>query len=220
MFMFDFQRARTFMVDNQLRTSGVTDWRILARMGEVPREEFLPEAKRELAYLDSVQWLGEHRTGRFMPAPATFAKLLQLAEIGSQDSVLIVGANSGYSTAVTAGLCARVTGLEREADLAELARASLEKLGIDNATIVAGDISALGKERYDVVFVEGAVDVVPQTLLNRLADGGRLVALVRDGGVSVATVFVNSDGVVASRQEFNASLPALLVKTDEQEFVF
>ncbi|MFD2649802.1 protein-L-isoaspartate O-methyltransferase [Devosia albogilva] len=218
--MFDFQRARTFMVDNQLRTSGVSDWRILARMGEVPREEFLPEAKRELAYLDSVQWLGEPRRGRFMPAPAIFAKLLQLAEIGSQDTVLIVGANSGYSTAVVAGLCSKVTGLEHDAALAESARDTLEKLGISNATIIAGDISALGKDRYDAIFVEGAVETVPQALLDRLSDIGRLVALVREGGVSVATVYVKSDGVVASRQEFNASLPALMVKSGEPEFVF
>ncbi len=218
--MFDFQRARTFMVDNQLRTSGVSDWRILSRMGAVPREEFLPDGKRELAYLDSLLWLGEPRKGRFMPAPAVFAKLLQLAEIGSQDTVLIVGANSGYSTAVVAGLCAKVTGLEHDAALADSAHAALEKLAITNATIVAGDISALGKDRYDAILLEGAVETVPPALLDRLADAGRLVALVHEGGVSVATVYVKSDGVVTSRQEFNASLPALMVKTGEQDFVF
>jgi Protein-L-isoaspartate carboxylmethyltransferase len=218
--MFDYQRARTFMVDNQLRTSGVTDWRILARMGEVPREAFLPEGKRELAYLDSVHWLGEHRTGRFMPAPATFAKLLQLAEVGAEDSVLIVGANAGYSTAVVAGLCAKVTGLEQDARLAESARATLDSLGITNAAMISGDVAVLGKDQYDVILIEGAVETVPQVLLDRLADAGRLVALVRDGGVPVATVFVKSDGVVASRQEFNASMPTLFVQTDKPEFVF
>ncbi len=218
--MFDYQRARTFMVDNQLRTSGVNDRRILARMGEVPREAFLPEGKRELAYLDSVQWLGEPRRGRFMPAPATFAKLLQLAEVGAEDSVLIVGANAGYSTAVVAGLCAKVTGLEPDTQLAESARAALAQLGITNAAVVSGDVAALGKDQYDVVLVEGAVGTVPQALLDRLADAGRLVALVRDGGVSVATVFVKSDGVVASRKEFNASMPALFVEASQPDFVF
>jgi len=218
--MFDFQRARTFMVDNQLRTSGVTDWRILARMGEIPREDFLPEDKRELAYLDSVQWLGPRGSGRFMAPPVILAKLVQLADVTSDDRVLIVGANTGYSTAVLAGLCAEVAGLEVDAALAESARQALSKLGVGNAEIITGDVAALGKREFDVVLVEGALESIPTALLERLADGGRLVALVRDGGVSVATVYVKSAGVVASRQEFNAVLPVLFSTRGGPEFVF
>lgn len=213
--MTDFARARAHMIDGQLRTSGVTDKRILARMGAVPRETFLPAARRPTAYTDSVQWLGRSGSSRFVAPPAIFAKLLQLAEITEHDSVLDIGAGSGYSTAVIAGLAASVAGYEADADLAAMASHNLSSLCMNNASVVTD----LGQGLYDVVFVEGVLDSVPEQYFAALKDGGRLVALVWSGGVSVAKVFRKTGKSIASRLEFNASLPFLKARP-VPEFVF
>lgn len=215
--MVDFQRARAHMVESQLRAGGVTDAPILARMRAIPREDFVDSGRRDVAYLDGVQWLGA--TGRFMAAPATLAKLIKLAGITRSDSVLDIGAATGYSTAVMAGLAATVTGLEPDSTLAAAAAANLAALGLGNARMVAGDIDQLDHARYDVVIVQGALDSVPEAFLALLNPGGRLVALIRSGAVSVAHLFVKSDRGVTARAEFNAFLP-LLAQQRNEEFVF
>ncbi|WP_316360062.1 protein-L-isoaspartate O-methyltransferase [Devosia sp.] len=214
--MVDFQRARAHMVESQLRAGGVTNARILACMRSIPREDFVDPGRRELAYADDIQWLGN---GRFMAAPATLAKLIKLAEITSDDTVLDIGAASGYSTAVIAGLAASVTGLEQDTALAAGATANLAALGLTNAHIVAGDIDQVGQARFDAIIVEGALDSVPDAFLAALNEGGRLVALIRNGAVSVAHVFVKSGRGVTARAEFNAFLPPLVQRPNE-EFTF
>lgn len=218
--MTDFERSREHMVDNQLRTSGITDWRILARMNEVPRELFVPAARAAVAYIDEVQWLEQTGSGRFIAPPATFAKLLQLAEITDADAVLDIGSASGYSAAVIAGLAGSVVGLEQSATLASSARDNLSALGLSDVRIVAGDIGQIGKGQFDVILVEGALDTVPDAFFAALRDGGRLVALMRRGAVAVASVFVKSGKGIAARDEFNAWLPPLATVKAEEEFVF
>lgn len=208
------------MVENQLRSGGVTSAPILARMRAIPRENFVAPDRRDLAYIDDIQWFGGKASGRFMAAPATLGKLLRVAEITSADTVLDIGAATGYSTAVIAGLAARVTGLEPDADLAAAASANLAALGLTNASVIAGDIARLGKARFDVIIVQGALDSVPDAFTAALADGGRLVALIRTGGVSVAHVFVKSGGQVTARAEFDAVLPPLMASQRDEEFVF
>ncbi|WP_137151731.1 protein-L-isoaspartate O-methyltransferase [Devosia sp. FKR38] len=217
--MTDFGRLRAVMVDNQLRTSGVTERGVLAQMGAVPRERFVPVERQGLAYIDDIHWLGGGRE-RFMMAPATLAKLLQLAEITETDSVLDVGAGTGYATAVIAGLAATVVGLEADAALAQAAKDNLAGLGLANASVISGDLDAIGTRMFDLVFVQGTLDIVPNALLGAVKDGGRLVALVRDGGVSVASVFVKTGSTVTARGEFNATLPALDTRPRAVEFVF
>ena len=218
--MVDYERARRFMVDNQLRTSHITDRRILAEMGRLPRELFLAESRRPLAYIDDVQPLGAAGSARFMPAPATFAKLLQLADIAASDRVLDLGAGAGYSTAVIAGLCDSVLGIEEDPQLAAAAVENLSALGLANAAMRAGTAADVAGQCYDVIMVEGAVDSVPEALFALLEEEGRLVALVREKGVAVAHVFVKSGGSVAARAEFNATLPPLYAGPRPVEFVF
>lgn len=218
--MTDFERARALMVDNQLRTSGVTEHRLLASMAAIPRERFVAVDRRSVAYIDDVQWLGEPAARRFMPPPALLAKLLQLAEITENDDVLDIGAATGYATAVIAGYAASATGLEANAGLADIARANIEVLGLANAGIVAGDVAALRGRQFDVVIVEGALDSVPDAFFAALKAGGRLVALIRGGGVAVANVFVKTGAAITARGEFNATLPPLLAARAVEEFVF
>ena len=218
--MVDFERARAQMVESQLRSGGVTNPAILARMRALPRENFLPADRRDLAYIDDVQWLGDKASRRFMAAPATLAKLLALAEITATDRVLDIGAATGYSTAVMAGLAASVTGLESDAGLAAAATANLAALGITNADIIAGDITRIGKARFDVIVVEGALAAVPDSFIAALAEGGRLVTLIQSGSVGLAHLFMRSGGEVTARAAFNAVLPPLFTAQPDAQFVF
>src|SRR5262245_40667336 len=109
--MTDFANARKMMVDNQLRTRNVTDRRLLLAMGEVPREHFVAGARKSLAYIDESHPIAGS-PGRFLPAPAPFAKLLQLAEIDGSDAVLDLGSGNGYSAAVLGKLAASVIAVE------------------------------------------------------------------------------------------------------------
>ena len=214
--MADFDRARRHMVDNQLRTSHVSDRRLLGQMGTLPREVFVAPARRAVAYADDVQPVGS----RILASPAMFAKLAQLAAVVSSDRVLDVGVGTGYSTAVFAGLGASVLGLEEDTTLADQANANLTALGIGNARVVP-QLETIGEQPlYDVVFLNGAVDHVPQSFLAHLAEGGRLIALIRQGIVAVAHVYVRSGGEISSRTEFNANLPPLYSAPRKVEFVF
>jgi protein-L-isoaspartate(D-aspartate) O-methyltransferase len=215
--MIDYELARKLMVDNQLRTHHVTDRRILAVMGRVPREMFVPEARRALAYIDDTQPLGAG--SRFMAPPSLLAKLLQLADVQPGDEVLDIGAGSGYSAAVLAGLGATVHGLEEDATLVAEANANLASLGIANASVSLGSFGDVNGT-YDVIVLQGAVNTVPANLFARLTEGGRLVAMIRQGVVSVANLYVKSGTGVTARAEFNASLPPLSAVRPVEQFVF
>jgi protein-L-isoaspartate(D-aspartate) O-methyltransferase len=219
--MTDYERARKAMVDNQLRTSNVTDRRILGAMGEVPRELFVPPARQPLAYIDEAHVLPGH-SGRALGAPAPFAKLVQLANVGPDDTVLDVGAGNGYSAAVLARLAGKVVALESDPQLAAEARATLPQAGAASVAVVEGALDAGAPKQgpYDVIFIEGAVAAVSPKLFSQLKDGGRLVVLLRTGAAAVANVYVRSGDDVAARPEFNTTLPPLSAERPAEKFVF
>lgn len=219
--MVDFERARKAMVDNQLRTSNITDRRLLAVMGRVPRERFVPAGRQSLAYIDEAHPLQADSARRFLAAPAPFAKLVQLAGIQRTDRVLDLGCGTGYSTAVLAALAEFVVGVDDQPELVAQARDNLQALEIGNAAIVEASpgIGAPGEGPFNVIVVEGMVDAAPEALFPQLADGGRLVALIRRGATSVANLFVKSGDDVAGRPEFDASMPPLS-EPSGNEFIF
>jgi protein-L-isoaspartate(D-aspartate) O-methyltransferase len=200
--MIDFAQARRAMVDSQVAPSSVTDRRLLAAMRRIPRERFVPEAQRALAYIDrDVPLAG----GRVLRSPALFARLLQLAGIGDSDKVLDAGAASGYSTAVLAALAARVVALESDAGLAKTARETLAAEGVAGATVVTGQLQAAAEAPFDVVVVEDIVDAAPPQLLALLGDGGRLVALISaNGAPATATLFTKEGHTIAGKASFDA----------------
>lgn len=218
--MIDFERARRTMVDNQVRSAGVTDRRLIAALLAIPREIFVPEALRALACLDDgVPLSGTRRLGGAAP----FAKLVQLAAIEGGESVLDIGAASGYSTAVLARLAQRVVGVESDAGLAATARARLAELGVENAGIVEGELETGGKAKgpFDVIVIEGVIFAEPTALLGLLKTDGRLVALVSEGGrPPVAHLYVKSGKGISACAEFDARLPPAPIPHRDDAFVF
>ena len=210
------QAARFHMIDSQIRPSDVTDVRILAALGTVARENFVPRAARALAYADvSV----EVAPGRFLMEPRCFAKLLQLAAITADDRILDVGCATGYSAAVLARLGATVVALEQDADLLRIASEGLSATPI---VLVQGALieGAKGEGPFDVIVVEGAIEQVPETLLSQLAEGGRLVAVMNDGPQGKATLFLKENGGIGRRAVFDAAVPVLAGFKKMMGFVF
>lgn len=207
----DFSVLRTRMVDGQLRTTDVTDLSILDAMATVPREEFVPAKRRELAYLDEDIEIASGAAPRFLMETSPFAKLLQLAQIRNEDVVLDIGSGTGYSAAVLSHLSASVIALEENADLAALAQSNLARLGYHHVAVVqaplAGGYPSEGP--YDVMLIEGAVGAVPEALFGQLKEGGRLVVVEGTGNAGVAKVYLRHDGIVSGRRVFNAAVKPL-----------
>ena len=215
----DFAAARRTMVDSQIKTGAITDPMIVVAMGAVPRENFLPEARRSVAYADQDLAIGN---GRFVMEPLVLAKLLQLAEVQPTDKALVVGANGGYSAAVLAQMAASVVALDSNRELTASAGGAFALSGIDNVQVVAGDLAAghAAGGPYDVILIGGAVAEVPGSLKLQLADGGRLVAIVRDGTVGHGMVFERVGATFGARAQFDAATPILPGFEKRPSFVF
>ncbi len=210
--MIDFATQRLNMVESQVRPSGITDHRVIAAMADVPREEFVPSARRDLAYMDDeVEVGGAGGTRRYLMEPMVFARLLQHAAIRPDDVVLDVGTATGYSAAVLSHLAQSVIAIEEDAQLVAEATETLGRLGIGNAVVMKGEhADGLPAEApFDVIIIEGRVPQVPDTLLAQLGDNGRLVAVVGDGSVAHAVVYTRHDTSVSARRAFEAAVPPL-----------
>lgn len=211
--------ARQKMVDCQVRTSDVTDPRVTEAMLTVPRESFVPDAKVAMAYLDLDLEVGENR---FLLKPVVAAKLLQAAEIGPNDTVLVVGCASGYTAALAAKLARHVYATDPDAALVARAKASLDKLGITNASVsVAAPAEGDSAHApYDVIVLEGATQVVPEHLYAQLKEGGRLVGVFATADVQRATLVTHSQDDFGTRILFDASARLLPGMQRIPEFVF
>lgn len=209
----DFAAQRVKMVDGQLRTTDVTSLPVLEAFLAVPREAFVPSRRRPLAYIDEDIEITPPRGSarRFLMAPSPLARLVQLAGIRAGDVVLEIGAGSGYASAILSRLAGSVIALESDESLAEEATGQLARLGCDNVAVVQGALTEgyPSEAPYDVVFVGGAVDQIPEILFGQLRDGGRLVAVEGHGNAGVARLHVRDGGAVSARRGFNAAVKPL-----------
>jgi protein-L-isoaspartate(D-aspartate) O-methyltransferase len=215
----DYASARRNMVESQLRPNKVADPALLDALASVPRELFVPEPLRGVAYVDEDIPLGR---ARFLMEPMILGRLLELAAVRPSDAALVVGAGLGYSAAVLARIAGRVVALEGDRDLAQPAAQMLQTLGLSNVALVEGPLAegAPRQAPFDVILFDGAVDRVPPAILDQLAEDGRLVVVVRSAGIGRATLMTRQAGIMASRVAFDAAVPCLPGFEPAPAFVF
>ncbi|WP_433695983.1 protein-L-isoaspartate(D-aspartate) O-methyltransferase [Paraburkholderia phenoliruptrix] len=172
--MSDFNEARERMVERQIVGRGIRDPRVLAAMRSVPREAFVPDYLRELAYEDRPLPIGNEQT---ISQPAIVATMLEAADLSPTDVVLDVGTGSGYAAAVAATLAAHVYSIERHAELVAMARDMLARLNMSNVTVYLGDGTAGLAEHapYDAIIAAAGGPHIPDVWRRQLAIGGRIV---------------------------------------------
>lgn len=211
--------ALSNMVDCQLRPNEVNDERVIAAVKSVPREVFVPKAKRSIAYVDEDICVGE---GRFLMEPRVFGRMLAAADICETDIVLDVGCATGYSAAVLAGLADAVVAVEENEKLAAQAEKNLSQLEIMNAAVVTCSMcDGVAKQGpFDVIFIEGAVEDIPAKLLSQLKDSGRLVCVKVEGGVGRAHIMRKQGDEISVQNLFDADVMALPGFEKPQAFVF
>jgi protein-L-isoaspartate(D-aspartate) O-methyltransferase len=221
--MSGFSTARQNMVDCQVRPSDVTDVPIIDAMLEVPREAFVPQNQRALAYLDLDLDVSEGASAkRFLIKPAVMARMLQAAEIKATDTVLVVGCATGYAAAVVAKIAGQVTATESDSSLAAKAGTALAGLGLGTVTVRAaaaadGDSAAAP---YDVIVLNGATEIIPEGLFRQLKQGGRLVGVFATTMPPRATIVTHSHDDFGHRALFDAVAPVLPGLERVPAFVF
>lgn len=206
--MTNYTALRTTMVDTQIRPSDVTKYTVIEAMLSVPRESYVPSAQREAAYV------GEHLeldNGRVVMDPRVLAKVLDELDIQGDELVLDIGTGLGYSAAVMARMAEAVIALEDDASRAEDAQTTLAEQGVDNAIVHVAPLTEGAVEHgpYDVVVLQGGVEVLPEAILDQIKDGGRIAALFVDGALGVVRIGYKIDGELNWRFAFNAGAPVL-----------
>lgn len=218
--MKDYAAPRHRMVEGQLRTNEVTDPRLIEAIGTIPRERFVPERFRGVAYVDEDL---EITPGRYLMEPMVLARLLQAAEPKPEDVALEIGCGTGYAAVLLGQLVSTVVALECDPGLAAQADKLVAELGTGNVAVVRGRLAEGYPKQapYDVILVSGSIPDVPQALTRQLADGGRLLAVVRrPGEVGRATLFARRHGIVSSWVLFDAAVPPLPGFEAGPRFVF
>jgi len=221
--MSGFSTARQNMVDCQVHPSDVTDIRILDAMLEVPREAFVPQSQRPLAYLDLDLDVSEGASvKRFLIAPAVTARMLQAAEIKDTDRVLVVGCATGYTAAVVAKFAGQVTATESDSSLVTKAKSALAGLGLGNVTVrvAAAADGDSADAPYDVIVLNGATEIIPEGLFRQLKEGGRLVGVFAATQPPRAMIVTHSRDDFGHRALFDAAAPVLPGLERVPAFVF
>lgn len=217
--VIDFENARTAMVECQVLPGGVRDKKICSILRQVPRECFVPQEFKNLAYMDNTVPLKE---GREMISPLAFARLVELADVRPDDLVLDIGCAYGYSAAVLASLAGTVVAVEQDETYYEAALAMLEKHGADNAVLVQAE-HAKGQPKqgpFDVIFIGGMVPQVPGDLLEQLNEGGRLVCVGMQDGASRGMIYRRYENGFSSQSAFDISAPEIPGFEVEKGFTF
>ncbi len=220
--MTDFNKARKNMVDGQIHTAGVVDTGILNAFETTPRESFVPEKLKSIAYTDENIDLGQ---GRFLLEPIVHSKMLQAVLPTTDDTVLEIGSASGYGSAILSQLVTTVFAVENNKRQMDKAVRVWEAGSYCNIVQIEGELEDGAPEHkpYSLIVINGAVEEIPQNIFDQLATGGRLVTVVTKPSANkgMATLFVKShDGNVSSKPLFDAGIPVLAEFKKKIEFQF
>lgn len=221
--MTDFKAARINMVDSQIHTMGVVDEAILEAFRTVRREDFVPENRRNVAYSDEDMSLGQN--GRYLMEPVTHARLVQAAGPSPADVILDIGGATGYSAAILSTLCQKIVAVDPDAGMLAHAERIWSLAGASNVIPHHGPFAQGCHTHgpYTLIFLNGSVAEMPETLLDQLAPHGRALAVIRKAGDKIgrATLFSkNANGLVSERILFDAAVPYLPGLEPVKQFVF
>ncbi|MBU3029922.1 protein-L-isoaspartate O-methyltransferase family protein [Paracoccus marinaquae] len=206
--MTEFAASRTMMVDTQVRPNDVFKFPIIEAMLSIPREEFVPPSRRNVAYTGENIEIGG---GRVLLEPRTLAKMVDVLDVKPEDLVLDLACGYGYSSAVLARLAEAVVAIEDNEEMAGEAERRLAEAGVFNAAVLTGPLSEGAPKQgpYDAILIGGGVEEVPATLLDQLKEEGRIVALFLEGRLGVVRLGHRLNGRVTWRYAFNAHAPLL-----------
>lgn len=206
--MTDFAQRRTMMVDTQVRPNEVTSYPVIDAMLTVPREQFVPDALRNVAYAGENIDLGHNRVEL---EPRTLGRMLEALDIQSSDLVLHVACGYGYATAVMARIAEAVVATEENSEMASEAQSRLAAQDIYNVAVTEAALTAgfPGQAPYDAMLIGGAIETLPETLADQLREGGRIVALFVEGQLGTVRLGHKLDGQITWRNVFNAFAPIL-----------
>ena len=216
----DFEKARYNMVEQQVRPWDVLDPRVLEVLSEVPRELFTPDAYQSLAYADTRIPLAE---GSVMLNPNIEGRILQHLNLDEDDVVLEIGTGSGYLTACLAKLARHVDSVDINEELCEAAEQRLQKLGVSNVNITAGDASKGWNQKryYDAIVICGSLPAIPETYKQLLAQDGRLFVVTGEAPVMTANLVIRTGKNAWLVEElFETCIDRLNGKQDTETFCF
>jgi protein-L-isoaspartate(D-aspartate) O-methyltransferase len=214
----DYKMRRLIMVDTQVRPSDVTKFPIIDALLTVPREKFVPDGKKETAYVGENLSLGPSRV---ILEPRTLAKLLDTLDIKNNELVLDIGSGLGYSSAVISRMAELVIAVEQDPDFANEAEQMLSQVGADNVIVQVNKFEDGAPQHgpYDVIILQGAVEEIPLSILSQLKDGGRIGAIFIEEGLGTAKIGYKLNDIVTWRYSFNAAAPVLEGFLKQKDFV-
>lgn len=215
--MKNVEQARFNMVEQQIRPWNVLDGQVLDLLAKVKREQFVPPAMVEMAFVDTEIPLGH---GAAMWPPKLEARVLQALQVKRHDRVLEIGSGSGYFTALLAHLAAHVDSVEIVPELHAFAEKNLAAHHVDNVTLLLGDAARNWPGKYDVIVLTGSVPILPDAFRNGLNPGGRLFAIVGDAPAMQARLITAAPGIFESEVLFETCVTPLRNALQPERFVF
>ena len=209
--MTDFNSMRLNMVNNQIKPFAVTNSVILDAFATIPREIFGQFIQESAIYTDNILYLNQKKKfeSRYYLPAAVFAKMIQIADIRKHECVLDIGCLTGYSSAILSKICETVHGLEQHEELVDIAKENIKKLGIENIKVHQGNLKDgyKKKELFDAIFINGSVDLVPQSINNQVKDGGRVVTIKRDGQIGYMVILKKAGNYMNQINHFEITVP-------------
>lgn len=206
--MNEFAQRRTIMVDTQVRPNDVTSYPVIDAMLTIPREGFVPDSLRDIAYVGEDLDIGH---GRILLEPRTLGRMINTLDLKNSDLVLDIGCGYGYTSALMARIAEAVVAIDDIPDLATKAQSILAEQGIFNVAVTQAKLTEgwPGQAPYDAILINGAIEEFPDALADQLCEGGRVIALFRENQLGTCRIGYKSDGKIAWRYAFNASAPIL-----------
>ena len=216
--MTDFAQRRTMMVDTQVRPNDVTSYPVIEAMLNVPREQFVPDSRRDVAYAGEILELAP---GRVLLEPRTLGKMIDILDLQNSDLVLDIGSGFGYSAAIIARIAEAVVAVEDDPEMATQAEARLAAQDVFNVAVVQDALNegCASQGPYDAILIEGAIEDMPAAITDQLNEGGRIVALFREGHLGVVKFGRKLDGRINWRSAFHADAPVLSGFVQQRGFI-